>query len=320
MTCCALTGSGRQGRIGRPGMADAEADALGTRVSAGESCPAIGRALGTPVGSIDGRVRLRGGIKPPVRRRAVQALTRHEREGISRGRAAGPSVRSLARALARAPATSSRERIRHGGSDQSRALDADGRAWHHAKRPTRCRVALPARRRGIDPTTLRAHWSPAPIAGGLVSESPEAPEMRVSHETSDRSLCVQPRGALTRERTAPLRPRRPRRRRTRATKAGQTRYAAGNYQVLLAAHDMECSMSGVGDCWDNAVAESFFATLKRELADGADWQTRDEARTAVFAYIEMWYNRQRRHSSLRYLSPLDYEQQLASKQRLNKAA
>ena len=63
MTCCALTGSGRQGRIGRPGMADAVADALGTRVSAGESCPAIGRALGTPVGSIDGRVRLRGGDK-----------------------------------------------------------------------------------------------------------------------------------------------------------------------------------------------------------------------------------------------------------------
>lgn len=99
-----------------------------------------------------------------------------------------------------------------------------------------------------------------------------------------------------------------------------SQYAAGDYQALLAAHDMECSMSGVGDCWDNAVAESFFATLKRELADGADWQTRDEARTAVFEYIEVWYNRQRRHSSLEYLSPVDYEQQLASKQRLNKAA
>ena len=180
MTCGALNGSGRQGRIDRPGMADAEADALGTRVRAGESCPVIGRALGTPVGSIDGRVRLRGGgIKPPVRRRAVQALTRHEREGISRGRAAGPSVRSLARA----PGTSSRERIRHGGSDQSRALDAAGRAWHHAKRPTRGRVARPARRRGIDPATLRAHWSPAPIAGGVVRESPQAPrDARLSRD------------------------------------------------------------------------------------------------------------------------------------------
>ena len=136
--------------------------------------------------------------------------------------------------------------IRHGGSDQSRALAEDGRAWHHAKRPTRCRLALPARRRGVVPATLRAHWSPAQIAGGLVRESPEAPEMRVCHETSDRSLCVQTRGALKRERTAPLRPRRPRRRSKRATKAGQTRSAAGDYQVLLAAHDMECSMSGVG--------------------------------------------------------------------------
>ena len=99
-----------------------------------------------------------------------------------------------------------------------------------------------------------------------------------------------------------------------------SQYAAGDYQVLLAAHEMECSMSGVGDCWDNAVAESFFATLKRELADGADWQTRDEARTAVFEYIEVWYNRQRRHSSLGYLSPIDYEQQLASAQAFTKAA
>lgn len=88
-----------------------------------------------------------------------------------------------------------------------------------------------------------------------------------------------------------------------------SQYAAGDYQALLALHAMECSMSGVGDCWDNAVAESFFATLKRELADRADWHTRDEARTAVFEYIEVWYNRQRRHSSLGYLSPVAYELQ-----------
>ena len=72
---------------------------------------------------------------------------------------------------------------------------------------------------------------------------------------------------------------------------------------------MACSMSRVGDCWDNAVAESFFATLKRELADDADWLTRDEARTAVFEYIEVWYNQQRRHSSLGYRSPAVYERE-----------
>jgi putative transposase len=88
-----------------------------------------------------------------------------------------------------------------------------------------------------------------------------------------------------------------------------SQYAAGEYQALLAARGMTCSMSRVGDCWDNAVAESFFATLKRELADDANWATREEARTAVFEYIEVWYNRQRRHSSLGYLSPVAYELQ-----------
>lgn len=86
-----------------------------------------------------------------------------------------------------------------------------------------------------------------------------------------------------------------------------SQYAAGDYRALLSAHGMARSMSRVGDCWDNAVAESFFATLKRELADDADWSTRDEARTAVFEYIEVWYNRQRRHSSLGYRSPVAYE-------------
>lgn len=89
-----------------------------------------------------------------------------------------------------------------------------------------------------------------------------------------------------------------------------SQYAAGEYQALLAAHDMTCSMSRTGDCWDNAVAESFFASLKRELMTGPRWATRDEARTAVFDYIERWYNRERRHSSLGYLSPVAYERQL----------
>lgn len=89
-----------------------------------------------------------------------------------------------------------------------------------------------------------------------------------------------------------------------------SQYAAHEYQALLAAHAMTGSMSRSGDCWDNAVAESFFATLKRELADGADWRTRDEARTAVFQYIETWYNRRRRHSALGYRSPEQYEQEL----------
>lgn len=99
-----------------------------------------------------------------------------------------------------------------------------------------------------------------------------------------------------------------------------SQYAAGDYRALLTAHGMVCSMSRVGDCWDNAVAESFFATLKWELADEADWATREDARAAVFEYIEVWYNRQRRHSSLGYLSPVAYEIQHAARQEFTKAA
>ena len=99
-----------------------------------------------------------------------------------------------------------------------------------------------------------------------------------------------------------------------------SQYAAGEYQDMLTAHGMECSMSRVGNCWDNAVAESFFATLKRELADDADWPTRDAARTAVFEYIEVWYNQQRRHSSLGYLSPVAYELQQENIKELATAA
>jgi transposase InsO family protein len=91
-----------------------------------------------------------------------------------------------------------------------------------------------------------------------------------------------------------------------------SQYACRDYRAQLAAHHMTCSMSRKGDCWDNAVAESFFATLKRELADGAGWATRDDARTAVFRYIETWYNRRRRHSALGYVSPAQYERQLKS--------
>jgi hypothetical protein len=66
-------------------------------------------------------------------------------------------------------------------------------------------------------------------------------------------------------------------------------------------------MSRRGDCWDNAVAESFFATLKTELVYQSHWQTRAAARTAIFEYVESFYNRRRRHSSLAYLSPADFE-------------
>ncbi len=89
-------------------------------------------------------------------------------------------------------------------------------------------------------------------------------------------------------------------------------YAALDYQRLLARHQIVPSMSRRANCYDNAVVESFFATLEWELIDRSDWHTRDEARLAIFEYIECWYNPKRRHSSLGYLSPAEYEQQLLS--------
>ncbi len=89
-------------------------------------------------------------------------------------------------------------------------------------------------------------------------------------------------------------------------------YAATDYRELLSVHQVTSSMSRRANCYDNAVAESFFATLKWELLDRQSWPTRAAARTAIFEYIEIWYNRQRRHSSLGYLSPLQYEQRLLS--------
>ena len=84
-------------------------------------------------------------------------------------------------------------------------------------------------------------------------------------------------------------------------------YASDDYQRLLADHGLSCSMSGRGDCWDNAVVESFWGTLKAELVSGERYATRDEARASIFEYIEVFYNRQRLHSSLGYQSPEQFE-------------
>jgi transposase InsO family protein len=87
-------------------------------------------------------------------------------------------------------------------------------------------------------------------------------------------------------------------------------YASYAYHALLLSAGCTPSMSRVGDCWDNAVAESFFATLTKELLNRRSFATRTEARRAIFEFIEIWYNRQRRHSTLGYRSPVDYETQL----------
>jgi putative transposase len=88
-----------------------------------------------------------------------------------------------------------------------------------------------------------------------------------------------------------------------------SQYASHEYRELLAAHKMVASMSRTGNCYDNAAMESFFSTLKCERVHHRDYATHDEARQDLFAYIELFYNRKRRHSALGYLSPVQYEQQ-----------
>jgi transposase InsO family protein len=87
-----------------------------------------------------------------------------------------------------------------------------------------------------------------------------------------------------------------------------SQYASDHYQRTLAAVGITCSMSAVGQCWDNAPVESFFGTLKRELAPDDVFATHDQARAAIFEYLEVFYNRVRRHSSLGFVSPTEFEQ------------
>jgi putative transposase len=90
-------------------------------------------------------------------------------------------------------------------------------------------------------------------------------------------------------------------------------YASGVFRAVLAAHGIEASMSRTGNCYDNAVAESFFATLKRELVGQEPFESREQARRAIFEWIEVFYNRQRRHSALGYVSPEQFELEYAAR-------
>lgn len=89
-----------------------------------------------------------------------------------------------------------------------------------------------------------------------------------------------------------------------------SQYTSTEFKALLAAHDITQSLSRPGQCWDNSVSEAWFGTYKLELIEGRTWPTITGLRSATFEYIESWYNLRRRHSSLQYLSPADYESML----------
>ena len=93
-----------------------------------------------------------------------------------------------------------------------------------------------------------------------------------------------------------------------------SQYASGDYQKQLQAAGIVCSMSRRGNCWDNAPTESFFASLKKEMVYRTQFATREQARSAIFSWIEVWYNRKRRHSTLGYLSPEAFERKYQQQQ------
>ena len=140
-------------RSGPVGLSEPQRSDVWLRWKSGQRMREIARAFGRDHGCIRALLAARGGIAPPARSRARIALTLPEREDISRGIAAGESVRSIATRLRRAASTVSREVARHGGRRRYRASKADSRAWDLALRPKRCLLAL--NRRLCWPTTIR---------------------------------------------------------------------------------------------------------------------------------------------------------------------
>src|SRR5271165_7076186 len=169
------------------------------RWKSGQTLHEIGRAFDKPHTSIRCLLLPHGGIPPAVRRRSRLALTRSEREDISRGIASGSTIREIARHLDRAASTVGREVTRHGGRPAYRAHEADDQAWDSALRPKHCLLALHARLRQLVASKLILDWSPEQISGWLKTEYPRDERMRVSHETIYRSLFIQARGVLKKE-------------------------------------------------------------------------------------------------------------------------
>lgn len=168
-------------------------------------------------------LRSHGGIAPADRSRREKSLRLEEREEISRGLAAGMSLRGIAAGLGRSASTVSREVGRGGGRARYRAASAEARAWEAARRPKPCLLARRAALREVVAGKLELRWSPQQIAGWLAREHGDDRAMRVSHETIYRSLFIQARGVLKRELLAALRSRRVMRRPHGARSRGMKR-------------------------------------------------------------------------------------------------
>ena len=180
-------------------------DQVWVRLRAGHAAKPAARALGLSPSTVRSYLLRCGGIRPDPRRRSPGRLGFAEREEISRGLAAGRSLRAIAAGLGRAPSTISREVAAHGGRDRYRAGAADQGAWLRATRPKTCKLATNPALAAIVAEKLQRRWSPQQIAGWLKSAFPDNQQMQVSHESIYRTLFIQSRGALRKELTKHLR-------------------------------------------------------------------------------------------------------------------
>jgi IS30 family transposase len=231
---------------------------------AGESVLGIGRALRRGGSAVRRVLECTGGIAPATRRRSSRVLSLVEREEISRGIAAGQTMRFIAKTLNRAPSTVSQEIRRHGGRRGYRAARADLAAWDAARRPKLCLLAKNLQLQRLVAVKLKEDWAPQQIAGWLRSEYSENPELWVSHETIYRSLFVQARGALKKELIGHLRSKRRLRRSRHATAKGEGRGEIVD-AVSIRQRPAEVEDRAIPGHWEGDLVEgsrgSYFATL-----------------------------------------------------------
>ena len=264
------------------------------RWKAGESMRSIARRLGRQHASVRTMIGDAGGVRPVARRRCSRHLSVVEREEISRGVAAGVSIRKIAGRLGRAPSTVSREVTRNGGRSRYRALGADRAAWQRARRPKRGKLVENVELRGVVEEKLAQWWSPQQISGWLKEAYPGVEEMWVSHETIYLSLFVQGRGALRHELTRCLRTRRAIRR--PVTKRAPTGKGQIREPVMISERPAEAEDRAVPGHWEGDLLMGKRMTAIGTLVERAtryvmlfplpDGNTAESVRTALAATIQ----------------------------------
>ena len=230
-------------------FSEADKETIWDMREAGVPVKRIAKHLGRQNCSVRKFIATTGGRRPSARERCALRLSLAEREEISRGLAAGLSIRTIARGLNRSPSTICREVNANGGQAKYRALPADRGAQRRALRPKRAKLVQCRRLRSLVERKLEARWSPQQISGWLAERYPLDPEMRVSHETIYQSLFVQSRGALRKELHACLRTGRAMRRAKAYTKGGVGQGQIRN-MVMISERPAEVADRAVPGHWE----------------------------------------------------------------------